>query len=454
MFERRDCPEMDRGLLEAAWRFQLVAPLVRGQMTREERAGYREALLAAPVDHPWRGRMRLSARTLRRWCRAAREGGMATLVSSARKDRGTMKSFPPAALERSLELRDEDATRTVTTLRRLILAEKPEWTGVLSYTSLTRHLRAAGSRRGQRVDRKGPFVSFEAEAPHDLWQGDILYGPTVLHQGKSVRCMVVCWIDDRSRHVCHLEAYPDQSHAAIEDSLKKAIAKHGAPTAVFVDNAKVYSGKAFTLACSELGIRKVHSTPRYPVSRGKQERFFRTLRDQLLNEVSNVEPMELSELNRVLVAWLATYHSTPHSRTKQTPLERLKGAVHRPVSAEMLDQAFWQWAARQISSQGEIRFEGNRYMVGLEHADQAKAVLRYDPGDMGRLFLWKDGRVLAVARATDLVHRVSRRRQAGGDQRSEAARNYLRRLEQAQVDRLAREMNLTRYPDENGEVKP
>jgi putative transposase len=454
MFDRRDCPEMDRNLLEAAWRFQVVAPLLPGRMSRQERTEHRKALLKEPVDHPWRGRLPLSARTLRRWCKIAREGGMAGLVASARKDRGTMKRFPAAALKRALELREEDATRGTTILMRLILAENPEWKGILSYTTLGRHLRAAGSRRGQRVDRKGPFISFEAAAPHDLWQGDILYGPPVLHKGKPVRSMVVCWLDDRSRAVCHLEAYPDQSQAAIEDSLRKAIAKHGAPVSVFVDNAMVYSGKAFTLACSELGITKVHSTPRYPVSRGKQERFFRTLRDQLLNEVANVEPMELPELNRVLVAWLATYHSTPHSRTEQTPAERLRGAVYRPVSAEMLEQAFWQWATRSISVQGEIRFEGNRYQVGLEHADQAKAVLRYDPSDMRRLFLWKEGRVLATARAVDLVHRVSRRRPAQGERKSEAARNYLRRLEQAHVDRLAREMNLTRYQDEEGEVEP
>src|SRR5690606_19247101 len=176
------------------------------------------------------------------------------------------------------------------------------------------------------------------------------------------------------------------------------------------DNAMVYSGKAFTLACSDLGITKLHSTPRYPMSRGKQERFFRTLRMQLLDEVANVEPMELSELNRLLVAWLADYHSTPHSRTKQTPAERLQGAVLRPASPEMLEQAFLQWATRQVTVQGEIRFEGNVYSVGLEHAGQARAVVRFDPNDLRRLFLWKDGRVVAVARAVNLLHRVSRRK--------------------------------------------
>lgn len=451
MFERRDCPEMDRNLLEAAWRFQLVAPLVKGLMGRRERDDYRKGLLAGTIAHPSRGRVQLSSRTLRRWCKIARESGMGGLVFSARKDRGSMKCLSPAALQRAMELREEDPTRTGRMLMRLLLAENPEWRRAFSYTTLLRHLRAAGCRRGQRADRKGPFVGFEAEAPHDMWQGDILYGPPVLHKGKKVRSMLVCWLDDNSRHVCHLEAYPDQTQAAVEDALRKAIAKHGLPVAVFVDNAMVYSGKAFSLACSDLGITKIHSTPRYPMSRGKQERFFRTLRMQLLDEVANVEPMELSELNRVLVAWLAEYHSTTHSKTKQSPVERLRGAVLRPASPEMLDQAFLQWATRQVNVQGEIRFEGNRYSVGLEHAGQDRAVVRFDPNDLSCLFLWKQGRVVAVARAVDLLHRVSRRKRSSVEKKSDAARNYLRRLEQAHLERLAREVNLTRYRD--GEVQ-
>ena len=103
--------------------------------------------------------------------------------------------------------------------------------------------RLAGLSRVGRVDRRGPFTTFEASAPHDLWQGDILHGPKVLVGGKTVRCKVVCWLDDHSRHVCHLEAYPDETQAAIEDSLKKAIRKHGAPLAVFLDNAKDQLGE-------------------------------------------------------------------------------------------------------------------------------------------------------------------------------------------------------------------
>jgi len=239
MFERHDSPEMDRSLLEGAWRFQVVAPLVRGSLNHEERKAHRKVLLSNPLIHPWRGAIRLSARTLRRWCKAAREAGMAGLVSTARKDLGRPRVFPPEALERAQELRDQDPGRTVAILRKLLLAERPEWAEKLSYTSLSRHLRTVGSTRAGRVDRKGPFTTFEALAPHDLWQGDVLHGPMVLVNGKTVRCKVVCWLDDHSRSICHLEAYPDETQAAIEDSLKKAIRKHGCPTAVFVDYVEV-----------------------------------------------------------------------------------------------------------------------------------------------------------------------------------------------------------------------
>lgn len=48
MFERHDSPEMDWSLLEGAWRFQVVAPLVRGSLNHEERKAHRKVLLSNP----------------------------------------------------------------------------------------------------------------------------------------------------------------------------------------------------------------------------------------------------------------------------------------------------------------------------------------------------------------------------------------------------------------------
>jgi transposase InsO family protein len=201
---------------------------------------------------------------------------MAGLVPQIRSDAGKSEALPPGALDYALSLREEDGRRGVPQLIRLMVASNPEWKGKLRRSTLDRHLRARGSVRQRTVVPEGPFRTFEATQPLELVQGDILVGPVVLlgEKGTPVRCRIVCWIDDHSRYVLHLEAYADDKLASIEDALKQAILKYGLPRRIFVDNGLVYACTSFELACSELGIHKIHSTPRYPVSRGKQERFY------------------------------------------------------------------------------------------------------------------------------------------------------------------------------------
>lgn len=439
---------IEAGLLEAAWRHQLIAPLLRGPA--DHTLQYRARITSEPVDHPWRGKVSVSSRSLRRWAQLFRRDGLQSLVTRKRQDEGQSKALPPGALERALELRTEDGRRSVPLLMTLLANENKDWSK-LARSTLDRHLRAKGSVRRPRGPQ-GPFTSFEARAPMDLWQGDILHGPVVLFDGKPRRCRIVAWIDDHSRHICYIWAYPDETLPCIEDSLKHAVLGYGVPTRIFVDNAWVYSGKAFTLACAELGIAKCHSTPRYPVSRGKIERFFRTLREQLLQEVENLEPITVEKLNEYLVAWVNGYHRRKHSRTEETPAERFAGRPIRPVlSTQHLDAAFWQWDTRTVSSHGEIKFEGNIYRVDSSFAKQ-KVVIRYDPFDLLRIYIWRDGRRAATATTERLIH--DRRRGRSTPERtrgSTAAQAYLENLVQAHDDRLARECNLTSFPNPDEE---
>lgn len=437
---------IDPAYLEAAWRYQLVAPLLLKGASELDKSRYRAQLLARPVEHPFRGKIIIGARTLRRWCQRHREKGLTGLVWRKRKDKGAVKAIPAEALERALALRAEDGRRSVPVLLELLKGEKDEW-GHIKRSTLDAHLRARGSVRSRRGP-EGPFISFEAKEPMDLWQGDVLHGPLTLFGDKLKRCRIVAWLDDHSRHLCHLQAYPDEAFPSIEDALKRAILKYGVPHRLFVDNAKVYSGKALTLACSELGIAKIHSTPRYPVSRGKMERLFRTLREQLLQEVENLDPLPVEKLNSYLNAWADAYHDKEHSRTKETPRKRFSTRVLRPVpSIEHLEQSFWQWANRVVSSHGEIKFEGNIYRVDPSFSGQ-KVVLRYDPYDLALIHLWRDGRRVASATTEDLLYRRRPGRSIPKPTRgSQAAERYLEGLVEAHNQKLARECNLTSFPD-------
>ncbi|MDZ4388282.1 MAG: hypothetical protein U0974_00945, partial [Gemmatimonadales bacterium] len=85
----------------------------------------------------------------------------------------------------------------------------------------------------------------------------------------------------------------------------------------------------------------IHSTPHRPQGRGKIERFFRTVREQFLVEVTDTTAEDLAAastdhrsallaLNGLLTAWIETeYHRRTHTETGQTPLQRWDGGWTR-----------------------------------------------------------------------------------------------------------------------------
>jgi len=444
----------DQLLLEAAWRYQIIAPLVDGGRPKTEMQEIRKLLLRTPQPHPWRGEVKLTARTLRRWCRSFRVYRLAGLTLSPRKDSGCSRKLPAGVLDLAKSLIEEDASRGSNSLVQLMKAQRPDWKVLVARSTLDRHLRQMGYTFSGVDPQPEAYRTFEATEPGHLWQGDICHGPLVVVGGKrTVVAKIVCWIDDHSRYIVHLEAYPNEKLPAIEAALTRAILKHGSPLRILVDNGKVYSGKSFTMACSQLGIHKIHSAPYHPQSKGKQERVFLTLRKQLLNEVENVDPLPLEKLNRLLAAWVEAYHDTVHSETKMTPRKRFQGGVYRPAVLEFLEEAFLQWDVRKVSSQGKIEFAGQKYFVDLSLAHQ-KVIVRYNPFDLRRIVIWKDGRKLADATSENLVQR-SLPRQARPDERkqSESAMRYLDSFEEAHQERLEREINLIQLPDQEDESK-
>ena len=438
----------DRLHLEAAWRFQLIASLLDKQLTKAARHIIRMRLLTERHDHPWRGKVKVSSRTLRRWCAQYRLFRLSGLVAQDRKDLGKSRVLPQGSTEAAIELLKEDPRRSVDQLIELLVISHPDWKGLIARSTLDRHIRQIGRPKKEGAD-KGAYLSFEAKEPGHTLQGDIVHGPFIVDNGGQVRSKIVCWLDDHSRFCCHLQAFADERFPVIETSLKRSILKHGCPRRVLVDNGACYSCKSFALACSQLGIQVVHSAPYYPQSKGKIEKFFQYLRRSLLNEIENVDPLPLEKMNRLLVAWLDHYHSRVHKAIKMTPRERYQPGEHRSVSLQTLEEAFWQWDIRTVSAQGRIDFSGNRYYADLSLANQ-RVVIRFDPFDLSRLILWQDGRKLSEATPEELRYhaRPKKKKPKSGTSPSEASERYLESLEKAQLKRLEQELNLIQLPDE------
>ena len=181
---------------------------------------------------------------------------------------------------------------------------------------------------------------------------------------------------------------------------------------MYVDNGSAYVDGWLLRACAKLGVRLVHSTPGRPEGRGKIERFFRTVREQFLVEITG-EPdvvgrhhvTDLAELNRLFAAWVETvYHRAVHSETGQTPLARWSAAGPVALPApEALSEAFLWEEHRRVTKTATVSLHGNAYEVDPALVGR-KVELVFDPFDLTRIEVRLAGAPMGLA----IPHRIGR----------------------------------------------
>ncbi|VFN08008.1 MAG: Integrase core domain-containing protein, partial [Candidatus Kentron sp. G] len=82
---------------------------------------------------------------------------------------------------------------------------------------------------------------------------------------------------------------------------------------LYVDNGANYRSQHLSLVCAKLGVALIHARPYRPQGKGKIERWFKTVRAQLLTRLTEADTQSLDALNRRLWAWTeGEYHQTPH----------------------------------------------------------------------------------------------------------------------------------------------
>jgi len=386
----------------ALFRYGLIAPLLHDPPPKGLREQALRELAAKPYRIPGSPRTRVSVTTLRRYLKAYQAGGFDALRPPPRADRGAPRAFPPAVLERAIQLREEQPERTTPTLVEILRDESLALKQPPNVHTLTTHLRRRGKTRRLVSEKTKRFRRFERDHPNDLWQGDALVGPWLpdpARPGRKRRAHLFCFIDDHSRLVPYAEFFWEEALPRMERVLKVAILRRGLPKALYVDNGAVYSATQFGVACASLGLHRIHSAPYEPEGRGKQERFFETVRAQFLPEVAVSQLTTLTELNASLWAWLeCVYHQRVHSETQQTPLARFSAGLDqiRTVDPETLRRAFLWRHSRKVNRDATLSLQGNCYQVDPRFAGRTLE-LRFDPFDLSQVELFLDGQPQGLA---------------------------------------------------------
>ncbi len=380
------------------FRYGLIQDALNEQLSTRQRGRLVRAVAAQAHPGPFGTQVRVSRATLDRWIRDYRAGGFAALVPTPRR---VLAGTPAAVLELAVALKTEAPDRTAAQVAVVLAA----YGGFApSARTLQRHFAAAGLTRSRPDGAPlAVFGRFEADRPNVRWVGDALHGPQVAGR----KAILIAFLDDHARAVVAARWGYSENAVALRETLKLALASRGRPAQIYVDNGACFIDAGLRRACAVLGIKLTHSQPGKPAGRGKIERFFRTVRDQFLVEISD-DPNDpsgagtvvgsLAELNALFTAWVEqVYHQRVHTETDMAPLARfLAAGPPIPVPAALLSEAFRWGEWRTVTKTATVSLQGNLYEVDAALAG-SKVELVFDPFDLADIDVRHHGRPVGKA---------------------------------------------------------
>jgi putative transposase len=364
--------------------------------------------------------------------------------------------LPVEVIEMAMGLKRENPERTAAQVRR-ILRTQMGW--------------APGERTLQRHFAEHPliiadqpaqvvFARFEATRANELWTGDALHGPRI----GGRKTYLFAFLDDYSQTVVgHRFGFAEDT-VRLAAALRPALASRGVPEGVYVDNGSAFVDAWLLRGCAKLGIKLIHSTPGRPQGRGKIERFFRSVREQFLVELTGDADTtsgrhlltDLIELNRLFSAWVETvYHPQIHSETGQAPLARWAtgGPFPLPTPASLAEAFLWE-ERRTVTKTATVSLHGNIYQVDQLLVGR-RVELVFDPFDLTTIQV----RLGSVPAGRAIPHHIGRhahpkaRPETPPSPPPATGIGYAQLLDAAHQSELAQKVNYAALADPSGSTE-
>lgn len=199
-------------------------------------------------------------------------------------------------------------------------------------STITHILRRHGLLGEAALVGSARWMRFEHAAPNDLWQMDF---KGTFHAGAR-RCDPLTVLDDHSRYNLVLQAVPDMKTGTVQAALTEAFRCYGLPRRINTDNGSPWGSPSgdsrglSTLAVwlVRLGIHLSFSTPNHPQTNGKDERFHRSLKAEV---IARHHFDNHTQVQQAFDQWRAVYnHIRPHQALQMAvPASRYQPSPRR-----------------------------------------------------------------------------------------------------------------------------
>ena len=248
----------------------------------------------------------------------------------------------------------------------------PQIVGSRMFKALERLLARRG-RLETAAPRQKPFKRFEHPRPNDLWQMDFK-GHFAAGGG---RCHPLTLLDDHSRFALGLEACANEQSQTVQARLTTIFRHNGLPRRLLCDNGAPWGVPSRTspetgwtvlgVWLLRLGVRVSHGRPYHPQTQGKDERFHRSLKAEVL-ALRSFDSLE--HCQKAFDLWRTIYnHERPHEALGlATPATRFTPSPRTMPETPPMPEYDDGELLRKINKDGYFRFKGQNRKISQAFA--------------------------------------------------------------------------------------
>lgn len=311
-------------------------------------------------------RFGISRKTGYKWLERAECADGAGLADESRRPQHSPTRTIEAVQQAILSLRDAHPAWGARKLRRRL--QDLGWYHLPAPSTVQAILARHGRIDLAETRKHQPWQRFEHETPNALWQMDFKGHFAV----GLARCHPLTVLDDHSRFNLCLRACANEQGTTVREHLTHTFRRYGLPHRMAVDNGSPW-GDTFDSPYTplvawliRLGVNVSHSRPYHPQTLGKDERFHRTFKAEVLRQTFP----DLDTAQHHFDRWRTIYNcERPHqSLHMQTPATRYApSARSMPEQLPPIEYAPGD-IVRRVQQQGYFSYRGRSLRVSKAFA--------------------------------------------------------------------------------------
>lgn len=322
----------------------------------------------------------ISRKIFYKWQKRYKQHGEKGLADLSRRPKVSPRQIDASVESRVVELRKQNPEWGPRKVR--VLLEREQITPLPSVSTIGAILQRNDLIKPEISAQHRPLQRFEYQQPNELWQMDFKGHFKLLDKAT---CHPLTITDDHSRFNLCLAACANQQLSTVKERLINVFRKYGVPDMILTDNGSPWgvAGNAtldgeVTLSALEiwllrLSVKVIHGRAYHPQTQGKEERFHRTLKTELLQYE---QFRNINHCQRQFDKWRDKYNlERPHQAIGlKTPAQLYSPSIRSFPEVLPAIEYLPNDIIRKVDSRAYIGFNGKAFKIGKGLIGQTVAI--------------------------------------------------------------------------------